>query len=397
MRKIHRCAAGVCLLALLISCLSLMGCEPKAGPPPYQTYEVTYAGVKGYGNVDADSKDTFTYRFYDGDTEYLFAVDNAVTDPVTGEPYALQNKLQRGARYGITVKDGVVIDLQVLQPERDQPLTGPVAATAGLKTVKNLLATAMLPVGRTLYIYGGGWNWQDNGASPEARSIGVAGSWVDFFDAQTMHFSYRTGDRSTSYYPYGKWNEYYYAGLDCSGYVGWLLYNVMQTGSGQAGYVMGANKMAKTFGEYGWGTFSREEIRWGDGQLLPGDIISKPGHVWVCLGTCADGSVVFAHSSPTESYLGKGGGGVQLSALGPDKNCDAYVLADCYMKTYYPEWYQRYPVALKDFDEYTAFADNAVLGRFSWDVSGNSVLTDPEDIRSMTAQQVLAVLFGEAA
>ena len=160
MRKIHRCAAGVCLLALLLAVLPLMGCEPAASPPPYQTYEVTYAGVKGYGNVDADSKDTFTYRFYDGDTEYLFAMDNAVTDPVTGEPYALQNKLQRGARYGITVKDGVVIDLQVLQPERDQPLTGPVPAVPGLKTVKNLLATAMLPVGRTLYIYGGGWNWQ---------------------------------------------------------------------------------------------------------------------------------------------------------------------------------------------------------------------------------------------
>ena len=54
-------------------------------------------------------------------------------------------------------------------------------------------------------------------------------------------------------------------------------------------------------------------------------------------------------------------------------------------------------MALKDFDEYTAFADNAVLGRFSWDVSGNNVLTDPEGIRGMTAQQVLAVLFGEAA
>ena len=100
--------------------------------------------------------------------------------------------------------------------------------------------------------------------------------------------------------------------------------------------------------------------------------------------------------SPDLSRENKTHGGVQLSALGPDKNCAAYVLADRYMKTYYPEWYQRYPVVLKDFDEYTAFADNAVLGRFSWDVSGNSVLTDPESIRSMTAEQVLAVLFGEA-
>ena len=67
------------------------------------------------------------------------------------------------------------------------------------------------------------------------------------------------------------------------------------------------------------------------------------------------------------------------------------------MKTYYPAWYQRYPVALKDFDEYTAFAGNAVLGRFTWDVGDTGVLSDPEGIRGMTAEQVLAALFGEAS
>ena len=210
-----------------------------------------------------------------------------------------------------------------------------------------------------------------------------------------MYFEYRTGDATTTYYPYGKWNEYYYAGLDCSGYVGWVLYNVINTTDGQAGYVMGANKMAKTFATYGWGDFLRKDITPGDGQLLPGDIISKPGHVWICVGTCDDGSVVFLHSSPTASRLGRAGGGVQLSVLGDDETCQAYQLADHYMKTYYPDWYLRYPVALKDFDEYTAFEGNAVLGRFTWDVSGNSLLTDPEGVRSMSAEQVLALLFGE--
>ena len=383
------------LLALLLSFLPLMGCAPTSGPPPYQTYEVTYAGVKDYGSVKAENKDRFTYRFYEGDTEHLFSVDNSVADPVTGEPYALQNRLKRGARYYIRVKAGQVIDLEEIKPESDAPVTGPVSAVPGEKTVKNFLATGMLPVGRTLYIYGGGWNWQDDGASSEARSIGVASSWVEFFDDQTMHFSYRTDDSATSYYPYGKWNEYYYAGLDCSGYVGWMLYNVINTEDGQAGYVMGANKMAKTFAEYGWGTRTRAEISPGDGQLLPGDIISKPGHVWVCVGTCDDGSVVFLHASPTDSYLGRPGGGVQLSVLGADKNCQAWQLADRYMKTYYPQWYERYPVALKDFDEYTSFDGNEVLGRFTWDTSGNSLLTDPEGIRQMSAAQVLALLFGE--
>ena len=396
MMRFRRYTAGLCLLALLISCLSLIGCEPKAGPPPYRTLEVTYAGVKGYGSVAAENKDSFTYRFYEGEIEHLFTLENAVTDPATGAPYALQNKLRHGARYHILVKGDRVIELDEITPESDTPVTGPISATPGVKTVKNLLATALLPVGRTLYIYGGGWNWQDDGASAEARSIGVAASWVEFFDRQTMHFNYRAKDPAVSYYPYGKWNEYFYAGLDCSGYVGWMLYNVIHTEDGRPGYVMGANKMAKTFADYGWGTRTREPLRAGDGQLRPGDIVSKPGHVWVCLGVCDDGSAVFAHSSPTESYLGRGGGGVQLSALGESTDCEAYKLADRYMKTYYPEWSSRYPVALKSFAEYGNFEGNDILGRFTWDTSGNGLLTDPEGFRELSAAQVLKRLFGEA-
>lgn len=396
MRSIRRFSTGVCLIALVLVLAMLGACQPAPATPKDTVLEVTYNGVKGYGSVDADDKDTFEYCFSDGSNQYVFAMDNRVDDPVTGEPYALQNLLQRNARYRITVKDGVVTALESLDPTGTVDLTTPVTATAGEKTVKNLLATAMMPVGRTLYIYGGGWNWQDNGASREARSIGLAESWVQFFDSQTMNFQYRNNDASNTYYPYGAWNEYYYAGLDCSGYVGWVLYNVIQTTDGQAGYVMGANKMAKTFASYNWGQFLRNEITPGDGQLLPGDIISKPGHVWICVGTCDDGSVVFLHASPTDSRAGEPGGGVQLSVLGEDTNCQAYQLADHYMKTYYPQWYQRYPVALKDFAEYTAFAGNSVLGRFTWDVSGHHLMTDPDGVRDMSAAQVLALLFGEA-
>lgn len=395
MGTIRRASTGVCLLALFLAMALLGACQPVTQPPMNAVLEVTYSGVKDYGSVSAEDMDRFQYRFSDGDTEHLFTMDHSVTDPVTGEGYALQNLLQRGARYRVTVKDGVVTALEALDPTGTVDLTTPVSAAAGEKTVKNLLATAMLPVGRTLYIYGGGWNWQDDSASRQARSIGLAESWVTFFDSQTMHFQYRNNDAANTYYPYGKWNEYYYAGLDCSGYVGWVLYNVINTTDGQAGYVMGANKMAKTFASYGWGDFLRKDITPGDGQLLPGDIISKPGHVWICLGTCADGSVVFLHSSPTDSRAGEPGGGVQLSALGADTDCQAYQLADHYMKTYYPDWYRRYPVALKDFAEYTAFAGNSVLGRFTWDVDGSCLLTDPEGVRGMSAEQVLALLFGE--
>ncbi len=385
-----------CLMVLLSLGL-LWGCEPAAAPAESLTMEVTYAGVQNYGKVNAEDKDSFQYRFYQGDKEYLFSMDNSVTDPVTGAPYALQNQLKRGYSYRISVKAGVVTAIQPLPADKAVDLTTPVTAVPGEKTVKNLLQTALLPVGRTLYLYGGGWNWQDDGASLEARSIGIAASWAAFFDRQSAHFNYRAKDPSASYYPYGKWNEYYYAGLDCSGYMGWVIYNVMNTESGKEGYVMGANKMAKTFASYGWGTWTRDAITPEGRQLLPGDIISKPGHVWICLGTCADGSVVFAHASPTDSRLDSPGGGVQLSALGGSTDCQAYQLADHYMKTYYPEWYSRYPVALKDFTEYTSFAGNEVLGRFTWDISGSGVLADPEGIRDLSAEQVLALLYGEVS
>ena len=35
------------------------------------------------------------------------------------------------------------------------------------KTLENLLKTALLPIGKTMYIYGGGWNEKDTGAGIE--------------------------------------------------------------------------------------------------------------------------------------------------------------------------------------------------------------------------------------
>ena len=145
--------------------------------------------------------------------------------------------------------------------------------------------------------------------------------------------------RDSSYYPHNSWNQYYYAGVDCSAYIGWTVYNVMHTESTtndlSDGYVMSAVKMAKTFADKGWGTWTRD-IK----SFKPGDIFSMSGHVWTVLGVCDDGSIVFLHSTPSDSKAGQGGGGVQLSALNPnsdnDKNCEAYKLVTKYMTKYYP-------------------------------------------------------------
>ena len=39
------------------------------------------------------------------------------------------------------------------------------------------------------------------------------------------------------------------------------------------------------------------------------------GHVWISLGTCKDGSIVFMHSTPNTTN----GAGVQISAIGPNQ------------------------------------------------------------------------------
>ncbi|MBU5626556.1 S-layer homology domain-containing protein [Oscillibacter sp. MSJ-2] len=294
--------------------------------------------------------------------------------------------------------------------------TAPVSGTPGEKTLKNFLATAMEPVGTALYIYGGTWDWQDVNSSNQAMTIGLSQSWVDFFQSQDANYSYRTNsDHAHSYYPHEAWNQYYYAGIDCSGYVGWAIYNVMHTAdatvSDNVGYVRSATGMAGAFKDKGWGTVDMGKVllnpdgsEWkdedGDGRRIfddsefkVGDIFSMNGHVWICLGTCEDGSIVFMHSTPSDSKAGESGGGVQISAIGPDQDCEAYQLASFYMKAFYPEWSERYDAVLKSFDGYTRVY-GSTAGKFSWDLTGAG-LTDPDGYADMTPAEILKDLFGQ--
>jgi hypothetical protein len=100
------------------------------------------------------------------------------------------------------------------------------------------------------------------------------------------------------------------------------------------------------------------------------------------------------HSSPTDSRTGGHGGGVQLSALGESKDCEAYKLADHYMSLFYPEWYERYEVVLRPYEKYTDMMSDINAGQFSWDTSGKGLLTDPEGIQAMSPSQVLEQLYG---
>lgn len=308
--------------------------------------------------------------------------------------------------------------------------TAPVSGVPGKLTLKNFLATAMEPVGTSLYVYGGSWDWQDANSSNQSMTIGLPQSWLDFFQSHNADYTYRDDkDPAHSYYWRG-YNEYYYGGPDCSGYVGWSVYNLMNTESGSVadgdkGYVMSATSQAKNFAEeQGWGTIDYGEVKKNpDGSIFveqgdedtpnkchrtfqpedfkTGDIFSMNGHVWICLGKCEDGSLVILHSTPSDSINGKGGGGVQINGVGTSKNCQAVKLAEEYMSKYYPQWWERYHEVYKNFDSYTTVKDSAdpksldgfnrVGGKFSWTL-GNT-LTDNEGYAKMSADQILADLF----
>ena len=455
----------LCSLLLVLTMLSTLLVAPASaleadGSTSVGNETYVYLGVKDYGTVEADSKPNFVHRFYTNGEEVQYTIASS------DNKYAVQNKLQEGYVYDLTIEGGVVTDAAAATADAEgtiasiddstvtvngaavkysaiyeisnnaagatavtkvtdltalvgktakvygdtvyltfiaEPYTAPVSGTPGERTLKNYLQTAMNPVGTALYVYGGSWDWQDVNSSNQALTIGLPQSWIDFFQQQDANYTYKnSADPAHSYYPHNSWNQYYYAGVDCSAYIGWTVYNVMHTESTtndlSDGYVMSAVKMAKTFADKGWGTWTRD-IK----SFKPGDIFSMSGHVWTVLGVCDDGSIVFLHSTPSDSKAGQGGGGVQLSALNPnsddDKNCEAYKLVTKYMTKYYPEWSERYDAVLRSYDSYAAPATGSPFketwsGNFSWNLDGTG-LTDPDGYADMSAAEILADLFGE--
>ena len=456
----------LCSLLLVLTMLSTLLVAPASaleadGSTSAGNETYVYLGVKDYGTVEADSKPDFVHRFYTNGEEVQYTIASS------DNKYAVQNKLQEGYVYDLSTQGSVVTDANLAAAKAEgkiesatassvtvggktydianvyeitnntagkatvtaktaadltagatvkvygdtafltfvaEDYTAPVSGTPGERTLKNYLQTAMNPVGTALYVYGGSWDWQDVNSSNQALTIGLPQSWIDFFQQQDANYTYKnSADPAHSYYPHNSWNQYYYAGVDCSAYIGWTVYNVMHTESTtndlSDGYVMSAVKMAKTFAEKGWGTWTRD-IK----SFKPGDIFSMSGHVWTVLGVCDDGSIVFLHSTPSDSKAGQGGGGVQLSALNPnsddDKNCEAYKLVTKYMTKYYPEWSERYDAVLRSYISYATPATGTKYketwsGNFSWNLD-SSGLTDPDGYADMSAAEILADLFGDA-
>ena len=404
---IIQCIVAAVLAVCLIGCSGVKDSAPGGDTSDGTRVEALFEGVVNYGNeeVNRDNIESFRYRFLIDGKEKIFRIDPGEKNEDGRYTYPVQNRLKENYRFAITVRDDTVTEAKELPAEEDITYRPPVSGKPGERTIANFLRTAMEPVGTTLYVFGGGWDWQDEGAAVQARTLGVSADWVRFFNEQDENYTYRSkdgneknSDPATSYYPYRGFNEYYYAGLDCSGYIGWAVYNTLETENGKDGYVMGAVKMAKAFAGMGLGVYTPDVVPPSEKNgfvMKPGDMMSLNGHVWISLGTCSDGSVVIVHSTPAYSRTGQSGGGVELSAVGGSVKCEAYRLADRYMSRYYPEWYRRYPVKLGNPKVYFRVIKEPA-GRFTWNPRAKGGLSDPEHIADMQPAQVLAFLFESA-
>ncbi len=212
-----------------------------------------------------------------------------------------------------------------------------------IHTTTDFLKNALKPVGQTLYIYGGGWNEAQTGSGTEALTLGLSKEWKSFYNSQDGTYNYEN-------YMYE-----IHKGLDCSGYVGWTIYNTLETKSNHGnGYVLKAEEMTKSFANMKLGSY-KDSIQ----NAKPGDIVSMANaHVYIVLAVCEDGN----------------------------SNSQAVEYAQKIMKTYYPDWYSRYPDCTVD----SSFTEPSNVSLFHWN---SKTLKDVDKLNSMTVNQIIQTLF----
>lgn len=233
----------------------------------------------------------------------------------------------------------------------------------GTKTIKNYLAGALQPVGKALYVWGGGWN--------DSTRKGISSTMTNFYNSQSSSYDYNNY-RDLSTVNRAK-------GFDCSGFVGWAAYQIMQSKSGiGSGYTVVSGEIGGLYKSNGWGSIlTQANLASSNWKVYPGDVGYDSGHTWIILGQCKDKSAVIVHSTPNA--------GVQISGTPTPSgsySSQAITLAQKYMSRY---------AGYTKYDYHTSSGNYIRRGNyFRWN---RSTLSDPDGYLNMTADQILADLF----
>lgn len=339
------------------------GWQDLDGKRYYFTLTGTYTGWQEIGNkwyyfLDGGYIKT-GWLTYNGDKYYLSKAKKAKGVMLTGM------QTLSGKMYYFNTKG-------VLEYEVDES-NASISAPGEAHTIKNYLLGALQPVGSALYVWGGGW------AQPTATHIGVYPGWVTWFNSQGSYYNYQNYmDLSAATRA---------KGLDCSGFVGWSTYQIMQSKSGVGnGYAVEASTVASVYAGRGYGTLRSQSALSKNkylGQFHAGDVGSMSGHTFIVLGQCSDGSLVIVHSTPPC---------VQINGTTtPDGayNSEAITLAKQFMERYYPSLVKKFGLSCSVGTSYIR-ASNMLR----WN---EKTLSDPEGYGNKTAGQILADLFGNSA
>lgn len=240
-------------------------------------------------------------------------------------------------------------------------------STSETATMQKLFEVVLEPVGSTMYIWGGGWDPNDAKAGKTATQIGVDKRWAEFAEKQDKNYDFKEHmDEQEN-------------GLDCSGYVGWVIYNLFEDRDGQDGYVSLSTGMAENLANRGWGKLIRNPH-----EFLPGDIVSMQGHVWISLGTCEDGSVLLVHSSPPGvSICGTVIPEAEETEDMEQADSVAIQLAEAYMSSNYSNWQEKYPNRAVP----SAYLENVTVLRWNSDT-----LKDASEYQSFSGEEILEIL-----
>lgn len=130
--------------------------------------------------------------------------------------------------------------------------------------------------------------------------------------------------------------------------------------------------------------------RTGDTDFRPGDIYTYgtgQKHVWMCLGICDDGSVLFVHCSEP---------GVFICGTVPSEGATskASALSSEYMKRYYIDFYNKFgaPTRIGGKTADGKFTGYLKYSQFKWN---DSEMTDPGSLRTMSAADVMNSIYCE--